>query len=107
MVTEFNKRRNYIVDRLNSIEGLHCFKPDGAFYVFPNVSKLFGKKYKDKIINNSITLAEVLLEEAKTAVIPGAGFGNDNYLRLSYATSMENIVEGLDRIEKFLAEITL
>lgn len=101
MVDEFIKRRNYIVDRLNSIEGISCLKPQGAFYVFPNISKLLGKSYKGKIIKDSVSLSQILLEEAKIAVIPGSAFGADNYLRLSYATSMKNITKGMERLEEF------
>lgn len=115
MVAEFNKRRNYIVERLNSIEGVSCCKPEGAFYVFPNVSKLLGKSYKPspctqrlskgKIIEDSISLAEALLEEVKITVVPGSAFGKDSYLRLSYATSMENITKGMDRLEEFVKKL--
>ncbi len=100
MRKEFDKRRQYIVERLNSIPGISCFKPKGAFYVFPNVSGLFGKKYGDKAINSASDFATYLLDEAKVAVVPGAGFGNDNYIRMSYATSLEEIKKGLDRIEE-------
>ncbi len=106
MRKEFDKRRTYIVDRLDSIDGISCFKPKGAFYVFPNVSGLFGKKYGDKVINSATDFAEYLLEEAKVAVVPGAGFGNDNYVRMSYATSMEEIKRGLDRIEEAVKKLS-
>lgn len=101
MVDEFNRRRDYIVERLNLIEGISCLKPQGAFYVFPNISKLLGKTYKGRLIEDSISLAELLLDEAKIAVVPGSAFGADNHLRLSYAVSMENIAKGLDRLEEF------
>lgn len=102
MVNEFSKRRDYMVERLNSIDGISCLKPQGAFYVFPDISSLIEKSYKGRIIKDSISFAQILLDEAKVAVIPGAAFGVDGYIRLSYATSMENIKEGLDRIEKFI-----
>ena len=105
MRKEFDKRRQYIVERLNSIPGITCFKPKGAFYVFPNVSGLFGKKYGDRVINSATDFADYLLEEAKVAVVPGAGFGNDNYVRMSYATSMEEIKRGLDRIEEAVKKL--
>ena len=105
MVQTFAERRNYIVKRLNSTKGISCIVPEGAFYSFPNVSQIFGKKYKRHTIKNSFSLTELLLEEAKVAVVPGAVFGDDNHLRLSYATSMENIVEGMNRIEKFMKKI--
>lgn len=100
MVAEFERRKNYIVGRLNSIEGIRCFDPQGAFYVFPNVSAFFGKGYDRGTIQNSVDFTQFLLEEAKVAVVPGAEFGADNYVRISYATSMENIKKGMDRIEK-------
>ncbi|MBI5183314.1 MAG: pyridoxal phosphate-dependent aminotransferase [Nitrospinae bacterium] len=100
MVEEFRKRRDYIVERLNSIEGVSCFKPLGAFYVFPNISKLYGRRYGDKIIKGSLNMADYLIQEAKVSVVPGIAFGADDFIRLSYATSMENIKRGLDRIEE-------
>ena len=102
MRKEFEKRRNYIVDRLNSIDGITCLKPEGAFYVFPNISALLGKTYNGKTINTDSEMAEYLLENARIAVVPGSAFGADGYMRLSYATSMEKIVEGLSRLEKAL-----
>ncbi len=99
-VAEFDKRRRYIVDRLNKIPGVSCLLPQGAFYVFPNFSKVYGKKTPaGKVINGSSDLAAYLLEEHKTAVVPGVAFGADACQRLSYATSMKNIEKGLDRIE--------
>lgn len=115
MVSEFAQRREYIVERLNSITGISCLKPEGAFYVFPNISKLLGKSYKpspcaqrlgkSQIIKDSINLSQILLEDAKIAVVPGLAFGKDHYLRLSYATSMENITKGMDRLEKFVKKL--
>ena len=105
-VAEFKKRRDFIVKRFNGISGVTCFNPQGAFYVFPNVSAYFGKKYDGKVIKTSDDLAAYLLEKALVAVVPGSGFGADPYIRLSYATSMEKIQKGLDRIEKALKELT-
>ena len=102
MVKEFHKRRDYIVEKLNSIPGISCLKPQGAFYAFPNISKLIGKTIKGQKITGSLSLTKVLLNEAKVAVIPGVAFGADRYIRISYATSMENIKEGLKRIEEVL-----
>ncbi len=102
MRKEFEKRRNYIVERLNKIEGVTCLKPEGAFYVFPNVTNLLNKKYNGKLINTDIELADYLLDEAKIAVVPGSAFGAKGFIRFSYATSMENIVEGLNRLEAAL-----
>ena len=105
MVVEFIKRRDYIVEGLNSIEGVSCLKPQGAFYVFPDVSKIIGKTLKEQIIKNSVLLTEILLEKANVAAVPGSAFGADDNLRLSYATSMENIVKGLDRLEALIAKL--
>jgi aspartate aminotransferase len=99
MVVEFEKRRTYIVERLNAIPGVTCFKSTGAFYVFPNFSVVYGKSFNGKKICNSTEFAAYLLEEAKVAIVPGVAFGADRYARLSYAVSMENIKKGLDRIE--------
>lgn len=96
---QFEKRKNFIVKRLNEIEGFNCFDPAGAFYVFPEISGFFGKKIKGKKIESSVDLTEFLLEHAKVAVVPGLAFGMDNHIRISYATSMENIEEGIQRIE--------
>lgn len=98
MVGEFRKRRDVLVKGLNEIEGVSCVKPEGAFYAFANFSAYERDSFK---------LAEHLLEKAKVAVIPGAAFGElgEGYLRLSYATSMENILEGLERIERALKEM--
>jgi len=104
MVNEFRNRRDYIVEKLNSIPGISCLKPQGAFYAFPNISKLIGKTIKGQKITGSLSLSEVLLNEAKVTVIPGIAFGADKYIRLSYATSMENIKEGLRRIEEVLKQ---
>jgi len=105
MVREFRKRRDYVVNRLREIPGISCPKPQGAFYVFVNVSAILGKVYDGEIIEDSTHLAKLLLDKAKVAVVPGSAFGADNYLRLSYATSMSKIVEGLARIEKFINRI--
>lgn len=104
MRNHFNERRNYMVDRINSINGLSCIKPLGAFYVMANISKFKGKQIQGITIKNSIEFANLLLEKGNIAVVPGAAFGADDYVRLSYATSMENIKEGLNRIEKVLAD---
>ncbi|XTR37965.1 pyridoxal phosphate-dependent aminotransferase [Paraclostridium tenue] len=103
MIKAFKERRDFMVEKINSIENLSCLKPQGAFYVMVNISKLIGKTINGKAINNSIDFADYLLDDAKVAVVPGIGFGNDNYIRLSYATSLDNIKEGLDRIEKAIA----
>ncbi len=98
MVAEFKKRRDVIVGALNDIPGITCATPPGAFYVFPKVSALYGKNYKGKTISTSNDFSEFLLDEANVAVIAGGAFGNDDHIRLSYATSMGLIVEGVKRI---------
>lgn len=105
MVAEFDKRRKYIVERLNSIPGITCAMPGGAFYVFPNVTGLFGKSFDGKQLKSSSDIEGWLLDEAKVAVVAGAGFGADNYIRLSYATSIENIQKGLDRIAEAISKL--
>ena len=106
MVQAFTQRRNTIVDRLNRIEGVTCFKPSGAFYAFPNFSSYFKSSYQGKKISNSTGLAGFLLDVANVAVVPGIEFGADPFERFSFATSLENIREGLDRIEKALKKLT-
>lgn len=106
MVVEFRKRRDYIVQRLSGIDGVSCLQPDGAFYFFLNVSGLFGKTFNGQIIMDSILLTELLLTEAKVAVVPGSAFGSPGHIRLSFATSMSNITSGLNRIEMMLKQLS-
>ncbi len=94
----FKERRDYVVETLNSINGLSCLKPSGAFYVFPNCKKLLGKKTKLKTDKEFV---EKLLEKAEVAVVQGSAFGLDGYFRISYATSMDNLKKALDRIKSF------
>jgi aspartate aminotransferase len=101
MVQEFELRRNYVAERLNAMEGISCFKPMGAFYAFPNVSGTYGKRSPSGQITNSATFAEHLLQSAGVAVVPGEAFGDDRCIRLSFATAMEQLHTGLDRIEQF------
>jgi len=100
MLVEFDKRRKYLVSELNSIPGISCITPTGAFYAFPNTSKLYGKQIDGKKISSSSDLALYLLEKANVALVPGDAFGDDNYIRLSYATSMENLEKGVKRIRE-------
>lgn len=102
MKVEFKKRRDFMVDKINSIDNLSCVKPEGAFYVMMNISKLLNKKINGEVIKDSLEFSRLLLEGEKVAVIPGIAFGVDNYVRLSYATSLTNIEEGLRRIENFV-----
>jgi aspartate aminotransferase len=105
MNAEFDRRRKYMVDRLNRMDGVSCLMPVGAFYAFPRVAPLYGKSANGKTVKNSSDLAALLLEEAQVALVSGDAFGADAYIRLSYATSMENIEKGLDRIEKTLRQL--
>ena len=102
MLQAFDKRRRYMVERLNAIEGFSCFMPNGAFYTFPTVSGIFGRKSGATVIGGSDALATALLETARVAVVAGSAFGADASIRLSYATSFETIEKGLDRIEAFV-----
>ena len=98
----FEERRNYMVERINSINGVSCRKPEGAFYVMMNIKDILGKEFHGKTINTSDDFCELLLEKSLVALVPGSGFGAEGFVRWSYATSMENIKKGLDRIEEFL-----
>lgn len=105
MIAEFEKRRNFMIEKINDMGGLKIIKPSGAFYVMINIENFFGKMINGKEITDSLVFSEALLEEEKVAVIPGAGFGLDNYIRLSYATSIELIEKGLNRIAIFLGKL--
>jgi len=98
MVAEFQNRRNYILSRVHSIPDISCYEPKGAFYLFPNFSAYYDRQFEGMQILSSSDLCHYLLKYARVAVVPGMVFGADNYIRLSYATSMENIEEGMDRI---------
>ena len=94
----FKERRDFVVDSLNSIKGISCKRPEGAFYVFPSCKKLLGKKMK---LKNDKEFVEKLLEKSEVAVVQGSAFGLDGYFRISYATSMENLRKAMDRIKSF------
>ncbi len=100
----FEARRDYMVERMNQIPGVSCLKPEGAFYVMMNISQLIGKTIHGKVIHDADDFGDIFLKEGLVCIVPCTGFGDPNFLRWSYATSMENIKEGLDRLEKFLAE---
>ena len=100
----FEERRNYLVERMNSIPGVSCIKPEGAFYVMMNLDQLLGKTLHGVKIENADDFADLFLKKGLVAVVPCTGFGAPNFVRWSYATSMDNIKEGLNRLEKFLAE---
>ncbi len=105
MHAEFDARRKFLVGQLNTIEGMTCRMPAGAFYAFPNTSGIYGRKFGDRIIANSNDLALYLLEEANVALVHGAAFGDDNYIRLSYATSLDGIQRGVERIRETLGNL--
>lgn len=105
MRSEFEKRRTYMVNRMNTLPGVSCLMPQGAFYVMMNIKDLIGKSVNGKTITGSNSFAEILLEEALVSVIPCSDFDSDEHVRWSYATSMENIVEGLNRLEEFLKKV--
>jgi aspartate aminotransferase len=101
MISEYERRRKFVVERLNSIKGLTCSSPGGAFYAFPNVTRFL----KGSGVADSLEFSRVLLRQSGVAVVPGSAFGKDGHVRISFATSMENLEKGLDRMEKALAQI--
>lgn len=101
----FLKRRDLVLKGMNEIPGLKTNLPQGAFYVYPEVSYYFGKKYKDHVIKNGTDLTMFLLDEAHVALVPGAAFGEDKYIRFSYATSEKNLTEALKRMKEALAKL--
>lgn len=106
MVAEFDQRRRYMVERLNKIPGIRCAMPKGAFYAFPHVGRLIGRRTPDGPLASATALAGYLLKEARTALVPGEAFGAPEYLRFSYATGMQNIVTGLDRIDEAIRRLS-
>jgi aspartate/methionine/tyrosine aminotransferase len=104
MGVAFDRRRKLIVSLLNEIPGFECPTPQGAFYVYPSVKGVLGKTIRGKVANTSAELATIILDEVEVAAVPGEAFGPSGYLRFSYATSDEDIVEGIGRIKKLLTE---
>ena len=104
MGVAFDRRRKLIVGLLNDIPGIECPTPQGAFYVYPSVKGVLGKSIRGKVANTSAELATIILNEVEVAAVPGEAFGPSGYLRFSYATSDEDIVEGIGRIKKLLSE---
>ena len=104
MKKEFVKRKEYMVDRINKIDGVSCLNPDGAFYIMMNIKDIIGKTLYGVSIDSADVFADLFLEKAKVAVVPGTGFEAPEYVRWSYATSMDNCKAGLDRLEAFLKE---
>ena len=105
MITEYDVRRKLMHRMLNEIDGLSCRLPKGAFYIMLNLQNVIGRSYKGTVIDGSSRFAELLLNEKRVAVVPALAFGDDNFARLSYATSRQNIVEGCKRIAAFIAEM--
>jgi len=105
MVREFKQRRDVIVAKLNALPGIHCLKPQGAFYVFPNVSNLLGRTANEKKLASPCDFADYLLEEAKVAVVPGEDFGSKEHIRFSYATALEDIEKGCKRISAAVGKL--
>ncbi len=102
----FKRRRDLVVKGLSEITGFKCNNPDGAFYVFPEVSYFFGKSFNGKKINNATDMCFFLLEEAKVSMVPGSAFGDDNYLRISYATADEKLKEAIERIKQAVSKLS-
>lgn len=102
MKKAFDERRKHMVERINRIDGVSCIMPEGAFYVMMNISKLFGKTIAGTVVNSAEDFANVFLDKCLVAVVPGTSFEAREFVRWSYATSMENIDEGLNRLEKLL-----
>ena len=98
-------RRRVMVERLNKIPGIRCPMPAGAFYVFPNVSGLFGKRHASGSINTASDLAAYFLDEARVATVPGEPFGSAAHLRISYATGLDAITRGLDRLQEAVGKL--
>ncbi len=105
MRREFEKRRDFLFERLNQIDGFNSVLPDGAFYLFPNIKKLLGRSFEGKRIEKSLELSLYLLDEARVALVPGSAFGAEGYLRVSYATSMENLNEAVKRIKSAVEKL--
>ena len=103
MITEYDVRRRLMHRMINEIDGLSCRMPKGAFYIMVNLEKIIGKKYKGQVIDGSTKFAELMLTEKRVAMVPALAFGDDNFVRLSYATSRSNIVEGCQRMASFIS----
>ncbi len=102
MVAEYKERRDYMVEALNSIHGIRCIKPEGAFYLFPNIQYYLGKEVAGKVPNNSEEFCEIILEKANIAAVPGSAFGMDGYIRLSYTQPLPRLQEAIKRLKSIL-----
>ncbi|MFY0577623.1 aminotransferase class I/II-fold pyridoxal phosphate-dependent enzyme [Cystobacter fuscus] len=105
MVKEYRARRDMVVELLNSFDGVRCRSPEGAFYVLPNISGLYGRSYKGTPLQGSLQVSEILLNDFRIAAVPGAPFGVDANIRLSFATSRELLQKGLERFREFTASV--
>ena len=106
MKQSFQERRQVLIEGLNDLPGVSCIEPKGAFYAFPNISSSFGKRCKSGVIQDAVTFCEYLLQEQLVASVPGSAFGAEGYIRLSYATSMDQIQEALKRLSVFMNGLT-
>jgi len=105
MVSQFKRRRDLIYGLLNEIDGIKTNKPSGAFYIFPDISGVLNKSYNGQTITDSISFSEILLNKKQVAVVPGAPFGCNSFIRLCFAESDENIKTGIQRIKEFIEEL--
>jgi aspartate aminotransferase len=106
MVAEYRVRRDLFVDGLNAIPGIHCRKPEGAFYVLPNFRALLGRTYKGRKLESSVRISEILLDDFRVAAVPGAPFGAEGYVRMSFVTSREVLQKGLVRLREFVGALS-
>jgi aspartate aminotransferase len=106
MVREYERRRNFVVQRLNAMTGVSCNMPKGAFYVFPKIADLLGRSAQGRQLQTSMDVTDYMLEAAGVAVVPGEAFCDDRYIRISYATSMEALEAGLDRMDHAMQQLT-
>jgi aspartate aminotransferase len=106
MRQEFDQRRQTMLQRLRAMPDITCPQPDGAFYAFPRISAYYGRRYDGQVVDGSMAFSRLLLEHEKVATVPGLAFGDDAHVRLSYATSMAQIEEAMNRLERFLSHLT-
>ena len=105
MRQQFEKRRDYLYEELMSIDGITCYKPEGAFYLFPNISAFLNKLNGQETIRTSLDLSMYLLDKVNLATVPGSAFGAEGFIRLSYASSMETLEKAVSRLKEALAEL--
>ncbi|MCP4724248.1 MAG: aspartate aminotransferase, partial [bacterium] len=102
---DYEKKRDIAYERLSAIEGVETLKPDGAYYIFPKVSAYYGKSCDGFEVNDSLTFCSFMLEKMLTAIVPGVAFGADEYIRISFSDSKDDLIRGLDRIEEGLSKL--